>query len=71
MVGFDAIFLVVLMLFWFRLVRKVGIVIVTGLEKYIGVKLMLEGIPVTVAWFKILKLSLSQGQLTCLTITEY
>ena len=49
MVGFDVIFLVVLGLFWFRLVRKVRIVIVTGLEIYIGMKLVPEVSPVTVA----------------------
>ena len=58
--------LVVLMLFCFRLVNKVGVVIGPGLTKYPGLKVMLQGSPNVEASYNILKRICKAGTMSML-----
>ena len=61
MVGGYVGMLGVLMLFWVRLVNKIGIVICPGLTKYSKLKVIPEGSLAVVASYNILKLSCKEG----------
>ena len=60
-VGGDIGELFVLIIFWFRLVNKVGIVLVPDLTKSAGMKVTTEGSLAVVDWYKILKHSYKSG----------